>query len=129
WPELISGKAEECEQHSAELVAYCTEKKVAQFRLFGMLALACARSTRAPTQENIAAFRDAIKAQHATGAHLGDSFFFANLANALLGAGEVSEAALTLQGAFDFVERSGERWWLAELYRLTGLLKLTQAEP
>jgi MFS family permease len=33
-------------------------------------------------------FRDAIRAQHATGAHLGDSFFFANLTAALLGAGE-----------------------------------------
>jgi predicted ATPase len=42
---------------------------------------------------------------------------------------EVSEAALSLQGAFDFVEQSGERWWLAELYRLTALVKLTQAEP
>jgi predicted ATPase len=78
---------------------------------------------------NLAAFRDAIRAQHATGAHLGDSFFFANLTAALLRAGEVSEAALSLQGAFDFVEQSGERWWLAELYRLTGLVKLTQAEP
>jgi tetratricopeptide (TPR) repeat protein len=129
WPELLSGKAEECEQHSADLVAYCAEKKVAQFRLWGTLSLACARSMLKPTPENIAAFRDAIRAQHATGAHLGDSFFFANLTAALLGAGEVSEAALTLQGAFDFVEQSGERWWLAELYRLTGLVKLTQAEP
>jgi hypothetical protein len=25
--------------------------------------------------------------------------------------------------------QTGERWWLAELYRLTGLVKLTQAEP
>jgi predicted ATPase len=33
------------------------------------------------------------------------------------------------EGAFDFVEQSGERWWLAELYRLAGLVKLTQAEP
>ena len=129
WPELLSGKAEECEQHSADLVAYCTEKKVAQFRLWGTLSLTCARSMIKPTPENIAAFRDAISAQHATGAHLGDSFFFANLIAALLGAGEVSEADLTLQRAFDFVEQSGERWWLAELYRLTGLVKLTQAEP
>jgi predicted ATPase len=41
----------------------------------------------------------------------------------------VSEAALTLQGAFEFVEQSGERWWLAELYRLAGLVSLMQAEP
>jgi tetratricopeptide (TPR) repeat protein len=129
WPELLSGKAEECEQHSADLVAYCTKKKVAQFRLFAKLSLACARSMLKPTSESIAAFRDAIKAQHATGAHLGDSFFFSNLAAALLKAGAVSEAAQTLQCAFDFVERSGERWWLAELYRLMGLVKLTQAEP
>jgi predicted ATPase len=129
WPELLAGKAEECEQHSADLVAYCAEKKVAQFRLWGTLSLACARSMLKQTPENIAAFRDAIRAQHATGAHLGDSFFFANLTAALLGAGEVSEATLTLQGAFDFVEQSGERWWLAELYRLAGAVKLTQAEP
>ena len=25
--------------------------------------------------------------------------------------------------------QTGERWWLAELYRLTGLVKLTQGEP
>jgi class 3 adenylate cyclase len=128
-PDLLSAKFEDCEQHSADLVAYCTEKKVAQFRLFGTLALMCARSMQKPTPENIAAFRDAVRTQHATGAHLGDSFFLANLTAALLAAGEVSEAALTLHDAFEFVKHSGERCWLAELYRLRGLVKLVQAEP
>ncbi|MGA7807456.1 AAA family ATPase, partial [Bradyrhizobium sp.] len=129
WPALLSGKAEECEQRSAELVDYCAEKNVAQFRLFAALSQACARSMRKPTPENIAAFRDAIKAQHATGAHLGDSCFLAFLADALLKIGEVSEAALILREAFEFANRSGEQWWLAELYRLAGLAKLAQAEP
>ena len=129
WPELQSGEAEASEQHSAELVAYCTEKKVAQFRLFGTIALACARSMREPTQENIAALRDAIKAQHLSGAHLGDSFFASHLVGALLAAGDVSEADFSLRDTFSFVEQSGERFWLADLYRLDGLVKLKQPVP
>jgi hypothetical protein len=129
WPELQSGEAEASEQHSAELVAYCTEKKVAQFRLFGTIALACARSMREPTQENIAALRDAIKAQHLSGAHLGDSFFASHLVGALLAAGDVSEADSSLRDTFSFVEQSGERFWLADLYRLDGLVKLKQPVP
>jgi class 3 adenylate cyclase len=129
WPELLWGKAEDCERHSADLVAYCTENKVAQFRLFGTLSLTCARLMLEPTSENIVGFREAIRMQHATGAHLGDSFFLANLTAGLLGAEQPSEAALTLQEAFNFVDQSGERWWLAELHRLAGLLKLTQTAP
>ena len=71
WPELLFGDLEACERHSAELVAYCAEKKVEQFRLYAASSIhACARATREPTEENIAALRAAIDAQHRSGARI-----------------------------------------------------------
>jgi len=52
-------------------------------------------------------FADAIRAQQATGAHLGDSFFFANLTAALLGAGEVSESRPDASKALRFCRTIG----------------------
>ncbi|MGA2792865.1 MAG: hypothetical protein ABSE69_04925 [Roseiarcus sp.] len=129
YPQLWSGDYEACERHSAEIVAYCTEKKVEQFRLLGAAVHACARAMREPTQENIAAIRATIDAGHRSGGHVNNCIFLSFLAEALLGAGDVTGAEATLQGAFAFAEQSGERYWLADLHRLDGQVALKRPEP
>ena len=129
WPELLFGDLEACERHSVELVAYCAEKKVEIWRSIGVVYHACARATREPTAENIAALRTAIDAQHPSGAYVTDSGLISHLAEALLMAGDVTGAEAALQEAFAFVEQSGERFWLAELHRLDGQIALKQREP
>ena len=52
----------------------------------------CARTTRDPSQENIAALRDAIDVKHRSGASVGDSLYLSQLAEALLRTNEVSGA-------------------------------------
>ena len=52
-----------------------------------------------------------------------------HLAEALLMAGNVTEAELALQEAFAFVEQSGERFWLTDLYRVNGQIALKRPEP
>ena len=128
-PELHFGDLELCERHSVELVTYCVEKKVERWRSLGLLYYACARATREPTKENIAALRTTLAAKHSSGAYQMDSLLMAHLAQALLTAGEVTGAEAALKEAFAFVERSGERYWLAELHRLDGEIALHEPEP
>jgi tetratricopeptide (TPR) repeat protein len=128
-PELMSGEAEACEVHSAELVTYATEKKVEQFRLVGVVLHACARATREPTEEKIAALRAAMQDHHRSGARITDSLFMCFLAQVLLGAGLVKDAEEALQEAFVTVEQSRERFWLAELHRIGGGIALMESDP
>ena len=62
------GDIEVAERQSAELVAYCTEKKVEHFRLVALIFQLEARALTEPTKENIAAIRAAIDARRQSGA-------------------------------------------------------------
>jgi AAA ATPase-like protein/adenylate/guanylate cyclase family protein len=129
FPEFTFGDLEECERCSAELVAYCAEKKVEQFRLLSAIFQACAAARLEPTEQNLASGRAALDAERRSGARVGDSFYISQLAEALLTAGDVMGTEAALQEAFAFVEKSGERFWLAELHRLQGQIGLKRAPP
>ena len=129
WPELLFGDIEACERHSAELVAYCIERKVEQFRLYGVVTETCARAQRDPTPEHIEALRAARDAHHRSGARVLDSMILCCLIEALLGADDVRGAEAALQEADQFVELSGERFLLSDLRRLEGQIALKQLEP
>jgi adenylate cyclase len=61
------------------------------------------------------------------GAELQGSYFLALLADAYRKVGDVEAGLRTLAEALAFVERTGERYYEAELYRLKGELTLLQA--
>jgi predicted ATPase len=128
-PALASGDLEEAERLSAKLVAYCVEKRVEPWRLVGSKCYALARATREATQENIAAYRDAIDAHHRAGGRFGTSANLSALAEIMLTVGDVIGAEAALQEAFIFIEQSGERNWLAEVHRVDGRIALKQPEP
>ena len=127
-PELMYGDFEAAERYAAEHVAFCVERKVEQFRLWGGNYQASARAMREPTEENVAALRGAIAANNRSGGYFSDSIFKSYLAEALLMRGEMADAEAALQDAFAFVERSGERFWLADLYRVDGQIALRRPE-
>jgi class 3 adenylate cyclase len=129
FPELVLGDFEACERHSAELVAYCAEKKVEQFRLLGAIFNACARAALKPTKENVAAVYAAMAAQRRSGGRVGESCYLFQLAEASLMAGGLAGAEAALHEGFAFVEQSGERFLLAELHRLDGHVALKRPEP
>ena len=128
WPELLYGDFEAAERYAADHVAFCVERKVEQFRLWGGNYQASARAMREPTVENVAALRGAIAANNRSGGYFSDSIFKSYLAEALLMSGEIAGAESALQDAFAFVERSGERFWLADLYRVDGQIALRRPE-
>ena len=129
WPALMYGDFEAAERYAAEHVAFCVERRVEQFRLWGGNYQASARAMREPTEENVAALRGAIDANNRSGGYFSDSIFKSYLAEALLMRREIAGAEAALQDAFTFVERSGERFWLADLYRVDGQIALRRPEP
>jgi predicted ATPase len=73
--------------------------------------------------------RSGSAAYHATGAELWMPSFITLLARACEIAGQVEEAVTLSDGALRTVERTGERWLEAELYRHKGQLLLCQGQP
>jgi class 3 adenylate cyclase/predicted ATPase len=129
WPKAVLGDLAALERDSAELVAYCTEKHVGQIRLLASMHCAYARAMRDPAAENIAVFRAAFDHVRAAGGLTGSSMILSHLAEVALQAGDLGQAEADLAQGFAFVEQSGERFWLADLHRLSGRLALRQAEP
>jgi class 3 adenylate cyclase/tetratricopeptide (TPR) repeat protein len=129
WSELLNADFEACERHSAELIAFCADKKVEQWRLLAAICHALACATRRPTTENIAAVHAAMSAKNRIGIRMFDSVFLTYLAAALLSAGDVANAEVTLNEALAFIEDSRIQFWAAELHRLDGRIALKRSEP
>src|SRR5229473_6702852 len=84
---------------------------------------------REPVERNIAGLRASLVALRRSGGNAGSSIIICHLAEALLKAGDLEGAKAALEDGFAFVERSGERYWLADLHRLSGHLALKRREP
>jgi predicted ATPase/class 3 adenylate cyclase len=124
WPQFVLRDVDALERDGSELAAYCAEKKVEQIRLLAGLLGACAGAMREPTGQRINSIRKAAVALRQSGGNTGNSIMLSNIADAFLIAGDLAGAEGTLQTGFAFVEQSGERYWLADLHRLSGQVAL-----
>jgi predicted ATPase len=79
--------------------------------------------------EGISLLRSGSNAYSGTGAQTRISFHIALLAKACEIAGQVEEALSLLDDALQIVERIGERWFAAELYRHKGQVLLRRGHP
>ena len=64
-----------------------------------------------------------------SGGTTGNSIILSSLAQSLLLAGDLAAAEAAIADGLRFVEQSGERYWLADLHRLSGQVALRQAAP
>ncbi len=69
-----------------------------------------------------------MDAEHRSGTRIFDSVVMSRLAEASLTSGDAAAAEMALQEAFAFVDRSGERFWLADLHRVQGQVALKRPE-
>jgi predicted ATPase len=76
--------------------------------------------------EGVSLLRNGLAAYRATGAELYVPFHIALLAGACEMAGQIEEASTLLGDALQIVDRTGERWFEAELNRHKGQLLLRQ---
>jgi predicted ATPase len=75
-------------------------------------------------EEGIVQIRQGLAAYQATGAGVGVPYFLIQLAEAYGKVGQVEEGLALLDEALTAVDKTGERWWEAELYRIKGELLL-----
>jgi predicted ATPase len=112
-----------------ELVAVTTEQGFPQFGAVGTIYRGWVEVKNGDVAEGISLLRSGSTAFRVTGAALWKPHHTALLARAYETAGQIDEAVTLLDEALQVVERTGERWFAAELNRRKGELLLRQGDP
>jgi predicted ATPase len=110
-------------------MALASEKGFPQFLALGMIMRGWALAVRGQGEEGIAQLHQGLAAFRAVGAELGRSRTLAWLAEAYGEVGQTEEGLTVLAEALAVVDKTGERHWETELYRLKGELRLRQDVP
>jgi predicted ATPase len=109
-----------------QLVAVATEQDFPYWHALGTICRGWLQVKNGDVAEGISLLRGGSAAHRDTGAQLFVPHHIALLARASEIAGQVGEAVILLDDALQIVERTGERWFAAELNRLKGQLLLRQ---
>jgi len=127
WLHSLAGdNAAALNERADELVAVATDQGFALWGALGALYRGWAKTERGDAVEGISLIRSGLATYRATGTELWMPFFTALLAKACEIAGQIEEAATLVGEALQIIERTGERWYAAELYRHKGRLLLRQ---
>jgi predicted ATPase len=113
-------------ERADELVAVATEQGFPHLRAVGAIFRGWVNVKRHDVAEGILLLRSGLSSHRATGAETLTPYSLGLLARACKIAGQIEEAMTQLDDAQEIVERTGERWFLAELNRHKGQLLLQQ---
>jgi class 3 adenylate cyclase/predicted ATPase len=111
---------------ASQRVAVATEQGLPIWRAQGTIYRGWVKAKVGDPAEGILALRTGLTAFRATGAQAGMPHYNALLAEACELAGQIEEGLTLLDDALEFTERTGERWFAAELNRRKGQLMLRQ---
>jgi class 3 adenylate cyclase/predicted ATPase len=111
------------EQAEAAIVV-CTEHGFPYWLAMGTILRGWAMAEQDQEEEGIAQMRQGLAAYRATGAELRRPYYISLLAEAYGKEGQAEEGLNTLAEALNTVNKTGERWYEAELFRLKGELLL-----
>jgi predicted ATPase len=109
-----------------QLVAVTTEQGFPAWRAEGTIYRGWVKVAIGDVTEGMSILRNGLTAYRASGAEGWKPHHTALLAGACEIAGQIGEAATLLDDALQIVERTGERWFAAELNRHKGQLLLRQ---
>jgi predicted ATPase len=116
------------EQRVDGLVAVATDQGFPFYRATGAIFRGWVKAKNADVTEGLSLQRAGSNAYCATGAAAWMPLYIALLAGACEIAGQIEEGAAGLDQALQLVERTGERWFAAELNRQNGRLLLRQGQ-
>ncbi len=108
-------------------ITLCTEQGFTSFVGLGAILRGWALAEQGQVEEGIAQIRQGLATCRATGVEMCRSWWLAMLAGACGKAERVEEGLNVVAEALAFVDKTGERMWAAELYRLKGELALAQS--
>jgi predicted ATPase len=107
-------------EHAEAAVALSSAQGFPLWMATGTTLRGWALAEQGQVEEGIAQIRQCLDTSRATGAKLGRSHFLALLAEAHGKVGQAEEGLSALSEALTWVDKSGERFYEAELYRLKG---------
>ena len=122
----LGGENAALDARAAQLIAVATEQGFPLWRAMGAIYRGWVKVKNGNMTEGISLLRSGSTAYRATGAELYMPHFVALLAGACEIAGQIEEAATLVDEALQIVEKTGERWFAAELDRQRGRLLLRQ---
>jgi predicted ATPase len=112
-------------ERADEMVDLATERGLPFWRALGTMYRGYSKVKNGDVAEGKALLRSGLNAYHAaTGAVLWLPYYTALLAEACEIGGQIDEAMAQLDDALQIVDRTGEHWFTAELYRHKGQLLL-----
>ena len=114
------------DERADQLVAVATEQGFPFWRAQGTIYRGWVKVKNGDVAEGISLLRSGSTAYRATGAEVWMPHYIALLARACEIAGQIEEGLTLLDDALQIVERTGERWFAAELNRHKGQLLLRQ---
>ncbi|MEA5537468.1 adenylate/guanylate cyclase domain-containing protein [Limnoraphis robusta Tam1] len=117
---------EAVEQQAEAAIALASEQRFEFWLATGVIMQGWALVELGQTDLGINQLRRGIAAHAATGAKISWTYFLGLLAQAHAKAGQLEAGLAVLKEALSTVERTGERFWEAELFRLRGELMYTK---
>jgi predicted ATPase len=127
---MLRGEVEATQDYADQLTLLSREQGFTQWVATGMLRAGWAMLTQGHAAEGIAQMQQGLTNWRATGAEMAQPFFLAQLAEAYGHVGQIDKGLDILAEALAIVDKTGECWCEAELYRLQGTLLLTRSgEP
>ncbi len=122
----LVGDSAAVRERADQLIAVATEQSFPYWHARGTIYRGWVKVKNGDAVEGISLLRSGSAAYCATGAELWMPHHIALLAIACEIAGQIEEGLALLNDALQIVERTGERWLEAELYRQKGELLLRQ---
>ncbi|WP_432470141.1 adenylate/guanylate cyclase domain-containing protein [Amphritea sp. HPY] len=116
----LRGDAAEVQVSAGSAITLATEKGLAYWISYGNILYGWALTGQEPGNHGIEQMQQGIIGYRATGAELYLTYFLGIRAEALIRAGKIAEAIEVLAEALELVEKTEQRFYEAELYRLKG---------
>jgi adenylate cyclase len=117
------------QERAEATITLSTAQGFAQWLAPGTIRRGWALAERGQREEGIAQMRQGLAALQAINSQRARTYYLALLAEAYGRGNEVEEGLSVLAEALTVVDKTAERYWEAELYRLKGELLLQQAVP
>ena len=124
WFHLLRGEEQIAREQAEAVITLSTEQGFPYWLAYGMLRRGGALTLQGQGEDGITQLRQGLAAYRAMGAELGLTWALAMLAEAHGKVGQIEEGFTVLAEALARVDKTGECFYEAELYRLKGTLML-----
>lgn len=124
WVHQYRREGQATQKRAEEIIALSHEQGFPFLGAWGTMYRGWALAQQGQAEEGTAQIRQGLAASRTTGAGVGLPYWLALLAELYGKAGQVKEGLTLLAEALTAVEKTGERFYEAELYRLKGTLTL-----